>query len=107
MDITEMLDALREATPDEWNDRVAPILAAHKEQADTIASLTSANESATAKIAEMTGAVEASNQELTALKARNWDLMQAVGSDTTDSPDDPGDDGGYNGGIDALFESAN
>lgn len=107
MDITEMLDALREATPDEWADRVAPILAAHKEQADTIASLTSANESATAKIAEMTGAVEVSNQELTALKARNWDLMQAVGSDTSDSPDDPGDDGGYNGGIDALFESAN
>ena len=107
MDITEMLDALREATPDEWADRVAPILAAHKEQADTIASLTSANESATAKIAEMTGAVEASNQELTALKARNWDLMQAVGSDTTDSPDDLGDDGGYNGGIDALFESTN
>ena len=33
--------------------------------------------------------------------------MQAVGSDTSDSPDDPGDDGGYNGGIDALFESAN
>ena len=107
MDITEMLDALREATPDEWADRVAPILAAHKEQADTIASLTSANESASAKIAEMTGAVEASNQELTALKARNWDLMQAVGSDTVDSPDDPGDDGDYNGGIDALFEPAN
>lgn len=107
MDITEMLDALREATPDEWTDRVAPILAAHKEQADTIASLTQSNDAASAKIAEMTGAVEASNQELTALKARNWDLMQAVGSDPTELADDPGDDDGYNGGIEALFEPSN
>ena len=60
-----------------------------------------------AKIAEMTGAVEASNQELTALKARNWDLMQAVGSDPTEPADDPGDDDGYNGGIEALFEPSN
>ena len=109
MDLQEMLNALKDATQEEWETQTGAILAAYKEQADTVASLQREKEAASAKIKEMTTLSETHESEMTALKARNWDLLQAVGTTTSDddAPDDPGDDDGYNGGIDALFSDDN